>query len=101
MKLILNLLETLGVGIDELFSENFTIEFRTHELLNEHKEEVIDFCYRVGMTEITDIIRNIKYDDKMNEALYLAEELNKQRRLDSLDIVYVLKEILMLRIFMY
>jgi hypothetical protein len=32
---------------------------------------------------------------------YLAEELNKQYRLESLDIIFVLKEILMLRIFMY
>jgi hypothetical protein len=100
MKLILNLLEMMNVEIDELFSDNFTIEFKTHELLNEHKEEVIDLCYRVGMTEVTDIIRNIN-DDKMAEVLYFAEELNKQRRLFSLDIVFVLREILMLRVFIY
>jgi hypothetical protein len=101
MKLILNLLEMMNVEIDELFSDNFTIEFRTHELLNEHKEEVIDLCHSIGNKEITDIIRNIKYDSQMSKALYLAEELNRQYRLESLDIVFVLKEILMLRLFMY
>jgi acetoin utilization deacetylase AcuC-like enzyme len=91
----LRLLE-LACGVDiyqELSRED------VDELLEIHKEEVVEKCYEIANREIEVLLDSIKHENKVNECEYVEGMVARAYRECDLSIIYLLDWVFDLRMY--